>query len=46
MCTITAAAMFALPRSLTLDTQQNGWNPLKIIWELRLFGLRFNFPAY
>ena len=25
-CTITAAALFALPLSATLDTQQNGWN--------------------
>ena len=27
MCTITAAAVFALQPSVMLDTQQNGWNP-------------------
>ena len=26
VCTITAAAVFALPRSATLGTRQNGWN--------------------
>ena len=26
MCTITAAAVFALSRSAMLDTQQYGWN--------------------
>ena len=32
--TITVTAVFTLPQSATLDTQQNSWNPFKIIWQL------------
>ena len=41
ICTITAATVFALSLSVTLDTQQNGWYPFKIIWQQWLFVFKF-----